>query len=143
MRKALSSLMLILALFVLGTAATSAAMTKATAQLRPPAGTHMMDMAHAMGSATITYTAHDATIKVTTDGLPAPARLHENAYVLWLVTGSKGVYGGTLKVTGNMAGVHAMVMDTTFTKLVISAEKSMHPMHRMGPKVLVGSVMHH
>lgn len=143
MRKALSSLVLMLALFALGTAATSAAMNKATAQLRPPAGAHMMGIMHAMGSATITYTAHDATIKLTTDGLPAPSRLHENAYVLWLVKGTKGVYGGTLKVTGAMAGVHAMVMDTKFTRLVISAEKSMHPMHRMGPKVLVGTVMHH
>jgi hypothetical protein len=135
--------MLIMALSLLGVTSTSAAMTKATVHLRPPAGTHMMDIMHAMGSASITYTAHDATIKVTTDGLPAPSMLHESAYVLWLVTKGKGVYGGTLKVTGNMAGVHAMVMDTTFTKLVISAEKSMHPMHRMGPKVLVGTVMHH
>jgi hypothetical protein len=135
--------MLIMALFALGTTVTSAAMNKATVQFRPPAGAHMANIMHAMGSATITYTAHDATIKVTTDGLPAPARLHENAYVLWLVTRGKGVYGGTLKVTGKMAGVHAMVMDTTFTRLVISAEKSMHPMHRMGPKVLVGTVMRH
>ena len=36
-----------------------------------------------------------------------------------------------------------MIMDTMFNQLVVTAEKSMHPMHSMGTRVLTATVMHH
>ena len=143
MRKVLSALTLGGALLSLGAGASLAASMAATAQLKPPAGTHMMAIAHAYGSARIAYTAHDATINLTADNLPKPSALHENAYVLWLVNGAHKINAGSLKITGSMAGLHAMTMDTMFTGLVVTAEKSATTKDSMGPRVLAGQVMHH
>lgn len=142
MRKLIPAGLLVGAVLSLGVAGTQAAMMKTTVKLHPPAHGMSMTM-HAFGSAKIGYTAHDADIKLTTDNLPAPAALHEGAYVLWLVNGMHKVNAGALHVTGNMAGLHAMTMDVAFTKLVVTAEKSATVKDAMGPKVLVGAVMHH
>jgi hypothetical protein len=143
MRKLLSAVALGGALLALGIGVASAASSKATVQLKPPANTHMMAIAHAFGTAKITYTAHDADIKLTTDKLPKPSVIHEAAYVLWLVHGKQKANAGALKINGNMAGLHVMTMNTMFTKLVVTAEKMATEKTPMGPQVLVGNVMHH
>lgn len=130
------------ALFLTMTAAL-AAPSKQTVMLHAPMPNHMMAIAHATGSALISYTAHDATITLTTEKLPNPTTLHENVYVLWLVAGKQRMNAGSFAVHNGMGGLHAMTMDTMFTKLIVSAEKSSHVMHPMGVKVLVGAVMHH
>ena len=143
MRRLVTVLALAGAVPLLGIGGANAAMTKATVQLRPPASIHMMSLAHATGTARISYSTHDADIRLTADNLPRPAALHANAYVLWLVSGTHKVNAGTLKIDGNMAGLHAMTMDVTFNRLVVTAERSAMPMHPMGTRVLVGSVMRH
>lgn len=143
MRKLLSLLALVGALVSLGAAVTAAAPSKVSVQLKPPAGTHMMAITHAFGSATISYTAHDADIKLTADKLPKPGAIHEKVYVLWSVKGKHKLNVGGLKVHRNMAGLHKMIMDTTFTQLVVTGEQSVAEKAPMGPKVLSGTVMHH
>lgn len=144
MRAMLAVLTLVLSLLALNTGHVSAAMNSATVTLHP-ANMHLMSIAHATGSAHITYTngGHDATIKLTTDNLPRPATLHASAYVLWLVNGSHRVNAGALHINGMMAGLTAMTMDTAFNRLVVTAEKSMSAAHPMGTRVLVGTVMKH
>ena len=142
MRKSLAGLALAGALVSVGAGGALAAMMNQTVRLYTPS--HAVKMAmHATGTAKITYTTHDATIQLTADGLPAPASIHEAAYVLWLVNGTHKVNAGSLHVNGMMAGAHVMTMDTAFNKLVVTAEKHANVMHAMGPKVLVGAVMHH
>jgi hypothetical protein len=115
-------------------------------KFHPVTASHAMMMMtmHTTGSATITYTKHDADIKVTAGNLPAVASVHGKFYVVWAITGTKmNTYAGVLTVHGAMAAGHYMVMDTMFTQLVVTAEKSMHPMHSMGARVLTATVMHH
>lgn len=142
MRQLLSALALSGAMFSLTVSGSYAAMTRATVRLHPPANAHMMAIAHTSGTARISYTAHNADIKLTADNLPRPSALHEGAYVLWLVTGMHKVNAGSLKIDGNMAGLHAMTMDVMFNRLVVTAEKSAAAKAPMGPRVLVGTVMH-
>jgi hypothetical protein len=104
---------------------------------------HNMEIAHATGSADISYTKHDATIKLTTEKLPNPMALHEHAYVLWLVNGNHKISAGSFMVHNGMGALHTMTMDTNFNKLVVTAERSAHAMHPMGVTVLIGQVMHH
>src|SRR5436305_9230805 len=103
MRRFLFALALAGALLALSMGGVHAAMTMATVQLHPPANTHMMALAHATGSARISYTKQDADINLTADNLPRPAALHANAYVLWLVAGTHKVNAGSLKINGSMA----------------------------------------
>ena len=143
MRRFLFALALSSALLSLSIGGVRAAMTMATVQLRPPANIHMMALAHATGTARISYTKQDADINLTADNLPRPAALHANAYVLWLVGGTHKVNAGRLKINGNMAGLHTMTMDVMFSKLVVTAERSATTMKPMGTKVLTGAVMRH
>lgn len=142
MQKTLAVMALAGALLLAGAGGALAAMMNQTVHLKAPAGAMKMTM-HAMGTAKVSYTTHDATIQLTTDGLPAPASIHEGAYVLWLVNGAHKVNAGSLHVNGMMAGAHIMTMDTAFNKMVVTAEKQANVMHAMGPRVLVGTVMHH
>ncbi len=145
MKRRLSALVLTVTVCALGLSSALAA--PMMVKFHPVAASHamMMMVMHSTGSATITYTKHEADIKVTTVNLPALASEHGKYYVLWAVTGSKMTsYAGSLTVHGTMAGGHFMIMDTMFNKLVITAEKSMHPMHTMmGTRVLTATVMHH
>lgn len=130
------------ATLMLGGLTQASAAMPATVALHPPAGSHMMSIMHAFGSARISYTMHDANIKVTTDNLPAPAAAGGRYYVVWAVRNATRTWAGVLNVHGAMAGGHYMIMDTMFTQLVVSAEKTRHPMHMMGARVLVGAVVH-
>lgn len=144
MRKVLMGLVLAGAVSAAGLSSTLAA--PVMVKFHPVAASHAMMMMtmHSTGSATITYTKHDADIKVTTDNLPAVASVHGKFYVVWATTGTKmNTYAGALTVHGNMAGGHYMIMDTMFNKLVVTAEKSKHPMHAMGARILTANVMHH
>jgi hypothetical protein len=143
MRRVLSGLVLAGALSAMGLSTALAA--PVMVKFHPVAASHAMMMTmHTTGSATITYTKHDADIRVTTDNLPAVASVHGKYYVVWATTGTKmNSYAGILTVHGNMAGGHYMIMDTMFNKLVVTAEKSMHPMHAMGTRILAATVMHH
>lgn len=144
MRRVFSGLMLAGALTAVSLASAVAA--PMMVKFHPVAASHAMMMMtmHTTGSATITYTKHDADIKVTTTNLPAVASVHGKFYVVWATTGTTmNTYAGVLAVHGNMAGGHYMIMDTMFNKLVVTAEKSMHPMHSMGTRVLTATVMHH
>jgi hypothetical protein len=144
MRRVLSGLVLAGALSAMGLSTALAA--PVMVKFHPVAASHAMMMMtmHTTGSATITYTKHDADIRVTTDNLPAVASVHGKYYVVWATTGTRmSTYAGILTVHGNMAGGHYMIMDTMFNKLVVTAEKSMHPMHAMGTRILTATVMHH
>lgn len=144
MRRIISGLVLAGALTAGGLASAFAA--PVMVKFHPVAASHAMMMMtmHTTGSATITYTKHDADIKVTTTNLPTLASVHGKYYVVWATTGTRmSTYAGVLAVHGNMAGGHYMIMDTMFNKLVVTAEKSMHPMHAMGARVLTATVMHH
>jgi hypothetical protein len=146
MRRLLPILVLGTALCAFNTPSAGAAAMMATATLKPPAGMHMMAIEHAMGSARITYTGngHDATIKLTVDGLPAAKSLHARAYVLWLIGSKQTVRAGTLSVQADgMGGISAMTMFTKFSKLAVTAEMARTGGHPMGTRVLVGTVMHH
>jgi hypothetical protein len=143
MRRTLALLILGGSLLTGGLSAALAAPNTETVALHAPMHTQMMALEHAMGSAVITYTAHDATIKLTTEMLPSPVALHEHVYVLWLAHGSRQANAGSFTVHNGMGALHAMTMDTTFTKLVVTAEKAAHAMHPMGVKVLTGNVMMH
>jgi hypothetical protein len=144
MRRALSGLAL---LGALGTATLSSVLAGSVmVKFHPVAASHAMMMMtmHSSGSATISYSKTEANIKVTTDNLPAVASVHGKYYVVWATTGTKmSTYAGVLAVHGNMAGGRYMIMDTMFNKLVVSAEKSMHPSHAMGARILTATVMHH
>lgn len=141
MRRLLSAIVLGSALLSLSIAVTAAASNRATATLHPPMHTKMMAIAHAAGSATISYTMHDATIKLTTERLPQPAAIHESAYVLWLVNGMHKVNAGSFMVHGGMGAKSLMTMDVTFRQLVVTGEKSATVKHASGPVVLSGAVM--
>jgi hypothetical protein len=143
MRRVLSGLVLAGTLSAMGLSTALAA--PVMVKFHPVAASHAMMMTmHTTGSATITYTKHDADIRVTTDNLPAVASVHGKYYVVWATTGTRmSTYAGILTVHGNMAGGHYMIMDTMFNKLVVTAEKSMHPMHAMGTRILTATVMHH
>ena len=144
MRKVISGIMLAGAVTAMSLASAVAA--PMMVKFHPVAASHAMMMMtmHTTGSATITYTKHDANIKVTASNLPAVASVHGKFYVVWATTGSKmNTYAGVLNVHGAMAAGHYMIMDTMFNQLVVTAEKSMHPMHAMGTRVLTATVMHH
>ncbi len=145
MRRVISGVVLAGALTAVSLASAVAA--PVMVKFHPVRASHAMMMMtmHTTGSATITYTKHDADIKVTTDNLPAVASLHGKYYVVWATTSSSKMttYAGVLTVHGNMAGGHYMIMDTMFNQLVVTAEKSKHPMHSMGTRVLTAAVMHH
>lgn len=144
MKKGLSGLVLAGALSALSLSSALAAPMMVKFHAVTASHAMMMMTMHTTGSATISYTKHDADIKVTTDNLPKVASLHGKYYIVWATTGTKmTTYAGVLTVHGNMAGGHYMIMDTKFTKLIVSAEKTMHPMHAMGTNVLTASVMHH
>jgi hypothetical protein len=135
---------------VLAGALTAASLASAVAapvmvKFHPVTASHAMMMTmHTTGSATIAFTKHNADIKVTTYNLPAAASMHGNFYVVWATANNKmTTYAGVLAVHGNMAGGHYMIMDTMFNQLVVTAEKSIHPLHSMGTRVLTASVMHH
>jgi hypothetical protein len=142
MRKTFIAFMVSTALLAFLATGASAAPSKATVHFHP-ANMHMMAIVHSSGSATITYTAHDASIALTANKLPAAAMLHEKVYVLWLITGAQKTNAGALVLHKGMDTLHAMVMQTKFTKLVVTAEKSPHGAHPMGVTVLTGDVMHH
>jgi hypothetical protein len=144
MRRVISGMGLAVALTAMNLASAVAA--PMMVKFHPVAASHAMMMMtmHTTGSATITYTKHDADIKVTTNKLPAVASVHGKFYVVWATTGNKmNTYAGVLNVHGAMASGHYMIMDTMFNQLVVTAEKSMHPMHSMGTRVLTATVMHH
>lgn len=143
MRRSLAALALAATLLSVTATGSLAAAKTAVVQLHPPMHSHMMSIAHSKGSARISYTAHDATINLTTQKLPTPKSLHGNVYVLWLVTGKQKTNAGSFSVHNGMGALHAMVMQTMFSRLVVTAEKSMHGMHPMGTQVLLGSVPHH
>jgi|SRR5579884_1802198 len=121
----------------------SAKTTKETIKLAAPHG--MMHLGKATGTAKVTYLKHDVTVKITTDGLPAPSMLHNSKYyVAWLgTTGSKTVYLGVLTMDKGMGGLSAMPMVTSFHSIFITAETAKHPMHALGEKVLSGMSMMH
>lgn len=144
MRRGLSGFVLAAALITVSL--TSALAAPDMVKFHPVTASHAMMLMtmHASGTATISYTKHDASITVTTTNLPTLVSLHGKYYAVWAVTGSKmTTFAGVLTVHGNMAGGRFMIMDTMFTQLVITAEKSMHPMHASGARVLAASVMHH
>jgi hypothetical protein len=144
MRKLLSGLVLAGAFGAVSLSSVLAA--PVMVKFHPVAASHAMMMMtmHSTGSATISYTKTEANIKVATNNLPAVASVHGKYYVVWATTGTKmSTYAGVLTVHGNMAGGHYMIMDTMFNKLVVSAEKSMHPTHAMGARILTATVMHH
>jgi hypothetical protein len=143
-RRVLSGLVLAGTVTALGLSSAFAA--PMMVKFHPVTASHAMMMmtVHTTGSATISYTQQDANIKVTTVNLPAAASVHGKFYVVWATTGTKmNTYAGALTVHGNMAGGHYMIMDTMFNKLVITAEKTSHPMHAMGARILTANVMHH
>src|SRR5579859_4302184 len=97
MRRAISGLVVAGALTVLSL--TSAVAAPVMVKFHPVTASHAMMMMtmHTTGSATITYTKHDADIKVTTTNLPSLASVHGKYYVVWAATGNKmSTYAGVL-----------------------------------------------
>jgi hypothetical protein len=117
----------------------AATMLKATLRVAN-AYKHNMHFAHAMASATISYTGHNATVKLTAENLPMPSVVRARTYVVWLTNGSMKDRAGALKVHGGMASLKATVMMTKVQDVVVTAEQSAMPMHPMGKTILSGMV---
>jgi hypothetical protein len=117
--------------------AASAAPMKETIHLAAPTGMSSLHMA--MATAKVTYTAHDVSVKITAEHLPAPSTIHKSKfYVVWLKEGSKSYFVGDLKMRGAMDSLTGMVMIKKFQDVNVTAEKTAHPMHAMGALVLSG-----
>lgn len=101
---------------------------------------HNMHFAHTMAGATLAYTKHEASLKVTAQHLPKPSAVKAMAYVVWLVDGKMKARAGALKFHSGMAGLKAMVMMTKVQDVVVTAEHSATTKHPMGPVVLSGMV---
>jgi hypothetical protein len=141
MNKVLAGLALSGAVLGMTAHGVTAASMKETIHLKAPTGMSALHMS--MGVAKVTYTAHDATVKITAQHLPAASMIHGNKfYVVWLKQGNKSWYVGDLKFHGGMAGLTGMVMVKKFQDLNITAEKTAHPMHAMGTLVLSGMSTH-
>ena len=143
MRTSLAALALAATLLSVTALGSQAAASKAVVQLHPPMHTHMMSITHSKGTARISYTAHDADIRLSTTKLPNPSTLHASVYVLWLVTGNHKMNAGSFMVHNGMGALHKMLMNTTFNQLVVTAEKQGSAMHPMGTQVLLGTVPRH
>lgn len=122
-----------------GVPAHAATMTHATLQVAK-AYKHNMNFAHTMAAATLSYTKHDATVKLTASHLPKPAVIKAMAYVVWLTDGGMKERAGALMVHGGMASLKATVMMTKVQDVVVTAEHSATTKHPMGPVVLSGMV---
>jgi hypothetical protein len=143
MRKLLSALALGGALLAVGAGGTLAANMNQTVMLHPPMHTSMMAIAHANGTAHLMYTTNDVSFSLSVKRLPAPKAVHASVYMVWLVKGSHKVLAGHFTKHTGVVFHSAMIMDTTFNKLVVTGEKSMTRATPMGPTVLSGTVMHH
>jgi hypothetical protein len=115
----------------------SAAPAKETIHLTAPTGMAALHMT--MGVANVTYAAHETSVKIAAQHLPAASMIHNGKfYVVWLKQGSKSWFLGDLKTTGATGALTGMAMIKHFQNLNITAESSAHPMHATGALVLSG-----